>query len=106
MGVLDEGFLGLEIDGSSTTVNTLNNIITSVALLMQCTIGMIAFRKMTQYPDVDSKLKLLFFCSVLCAVTYTVTKITLNTLVMVTGWESMVSVLIFAMSFFLFLCVF
>ena len=54
MGIVDDGYLGLNIDGQSLPIKTLGIMIESITLIVLCGIGFVANRKMLGLRNINS----------------------------------------------------
>lgn len=66
MGIFEDGYLALQIDPHCHIVMIFRISTFSVALLLQCIIGIIAIRKMIQKPNIGFKANSLFMVSLFC----------------------------------------
>ena len=73
MGVFEDGFLGLNLDGDSPTLNIILLVGFSIVLLLQIVIGIIAFIKIARR-DINKIISFLFVLSLFCALFYTATQ--------------------------------
>lgn len=65
----------MEINGDTTSIVAVNLILRSIALVVQCTIGMIAFRKMSSRRHIGTKVITSFLFSFISASCFTITVI-------------------------------
>ena len=100
--VLADGYFGLHIDGTHAVPNIIDDVIASISFLIHCTIGIIAFRKMSHQPNVDRRLKILFTVSWLCCISYCLSQIVGVTMTIINGAEPMICVLLFCIMWFSF----
>lgn len=70
-----DGLLNLDISGTTPAIRWTIFIVCFLALLTQCIIAYVAFRKMRITPEVNNKVKWLFILCLVCAITHTVVTI-------------------------------
>jgi len=89
--VINEGYLKLDINGTSPIATTITISFLGIGLLIQCIIAITAMSKMRHFKGVHLKFKILFVLSFICCALFTITLIIWHRLLMLSESPNMTS---------------
>ena len=93
MASLVDGYLDLDIDGSSPIVGGPVIFLLSICLIVQCAIAVDGYKNMINNERVHRQMKILFLLCFLCSSTATATWMLFSIMSMMSYWNSILSIL-------------